>query len=498
MFLAFIFVFIGSLVNAQQGTVQLSPTATVTGEACCSTGTAPGFVYYGVRYGNAQRFQHSTENEDYSFLLNATRPKFGPVCPQTGPEVDGKVMSEDCLYLDIYVPPIPAGTSPQLPVLMFIYGGGLQGGTKDTFNASSLVADINAIVVMMNYRVGALGFLSTGDEAAKGNYGLGDCKVAVKWIQKHISKFGGDPNALTVFGESAGAGLTSALILGREKSIRSSLRAVALLSGSILIDIAYNREPKKSAVEVAQKAGCPTGSSLELVNCLKQLPLDDLLRHSAYDGVSPTLPYAFVVDGEHIPDVPIRSLQAGAGSATRAPHVLTGYLREDTSFLLQGIEPELNDPSKPVTMDQLRNIVARRYLPTKEGGLAQCQTPDPAVINRILQRYNITSTTNRDDTIWKFFHLATDSQFGHQAVRESLLYANGTGTSQLYRIDYDPGMGLGAFHTLEIMHMFSPIVQLNLTFDERLVKAFGICCASWRITEKWMGRTLVQPASTCK
>ncbi|XP_055351435.1 carboxylesterase 1D-like isoform X2 [Paramacrobiotus metropolitanus] len=431
-----------TLIASEPGTIQLTPAITLKGEACCSTGDSNGYVYYGIRYATARRFEHSMANENYSYLRNTTRPKRGPVCPQTSPEADGNVVSEDCLYLDVYVPPINPRERPKFPVLMFIYGGGLQEGSKDTYSPSSLVAYINAIVVFIDYRVGAFGFLSTGDATASGNYGLGDCKVAVKWIQKHIGKFGGDPAALTVFGESAGAALTSALIVGRDQSIRNSLRAVALLSGSITTDILYDREPKETAMGVAQKAGCPTESSAVMIGCLKQLPVEDLLRYSPQISDRPTMPFGFAVDGEHIPDIPIRALKAAAALSAPAPHILTGYLREDSSYLLQSVEPDLVDPSKPLTVDQLRDVVGKRYLPLKDGGLANCSSLDTTVVTRILQQYNITDSNNRDDTLWKFFHLATDAQFGHQAVQEALLYASSAGTSQVYRVDYNPGMGM--------------------------------------------------------
>ncbi|MEQ2186585.1 hypothetical protein GOODEAATRI_030156, partial [Goodea atripinnis] len=115
--------------------------------------------------------------------------------------------SEDCLYLNIWVPHNKS-VATNLPVMVWIFGGGFLVG--DSFGDNYLysgqeIADRgNVIVVTLGYRVGSMGFLSTGDAGLPGNYGLWDQQAAIAWVYRNIRSFGGDPSNITLFGESAG------------------------------------------------------------------------------------------------------------------------------------------------------------------------------------------------------------------------------------------------------------------------------------------------------
>ena len=133
--------------------------------------------------------------------------KFGPDPIQgagTGPE-----MSEDCLYLNVWT---PARTAEEhLPVLVWIYGGGFNGGTT-RWDTGENLAKKGVVVASIAYRVGQIGFLAHPELSAEsgqhvsGNYGLLDQIAALQWVQKNIAAFGGDPARVTIFGESAGGG----------------------------------------------------------------------------------------------------------------------------------------------------------------------------------------------------------------------------------------------------------------------------------------------------
>ncbi|KAM3609549.1 uncharacterized protein V6R79_016730 [Siganus canaliculatus] len=112
-------------------------------------------------------------------------------------------ISEDCLYLNIYTPSNRAD-NVKLPVMVWIYGGGFFMGSASTYDGSALAAYQDVVVVLIQYRLGVLGFLSTGDEHLPGNFGLLDQIQALRWTQEHIHNFGGDPGLVTIFGESAG------------------------------------------------------------------------------------------------------------------------------------------------------------------------------------------------------------------------------------------------------------------------------------------------------
>lgn len=157
---------------------------------------------------NALRFRPpKTKRPWYPEIIDAF--KFGPECLQSsatgGGDDDMKMQSEDCLYINIWQPS-SATSESYLPVLLWIYGGAfLHGSTGRPEYIGDILAAKNVIVVSCNYRLGALGFLVSTADGLYGNYGLNDQKMAMQWVQDHITNFGGNPDRVTLFGESAGA-----------------------------------------------------------------------------------------------------------------------------------------------------------------------------------------------------------------------------------------------------------------------------------------------------
>ncbi|XP_077649514.1 pyrethroid hydrolase Ces2e-like isoform X2 [Urocitellus parryii] len=121
-------------------------------------------------------------------------------------------MSEDCLYLSIYTP-AHAHEGSNLPVMVWIHGGGLVMGSASMYDGSILAATENVLVVTTQYRLGVLGFFSTGDQHATGNWGYLDQVAALHWVQQNIAHFGGNPDQVTIFGVSAGGTSVSSLVV---------------------------------------------------------------------------------------------------------------------------------------------------------------------------------------------------------------------------------------------------------------------------------------------
>jgi carboxylesterase type B len=148
--------------------------------------------------------------------LDATQ--FGPDCwqlvdPVLNPGAETQQMSEDCLYLNVYTPAgahaAVASRNPLRPVLVWLHGGAFQqGGARRPEYDGRRLADRGTIVVTLNYRLGALGFLVSSADGLYGNFGLMDQRAALHWIKENIIYFGGDPDNVTLFGESAGAVMT--------------------------------------------------------------------------------------------------------------------------------------------------------------------------------------------------------------------------------------------------------------------------------------------------
>jgi para-nitrobenzyl esterase len=143
--------------------------------------------------------------------------QFGPSCPQPDQQGDGKY-SEDCLYLNVWTP--AKGPGERLPVMVWIHGGGFNFGSSSLpeYDGRNL-AGKGVVVVTLNYRLGPLGFLvhpllsRESPEGTSGNYALLDQIAALKWVQRNITAFGGNPDRVTIFGQSAGSRSVSLLMI---------------------------------------------------------------------------------------------------------------------------------------------------------------------------------------------------------------------------------------------------------------------------------------------
>ncbi|KAL4631115.1 neuroligin-2-like isoform X1 [Arapaima gigas] len=304
--------------------------------------------YLGVPYATPpigeRRFQPPEAPGSWQEVRNATQ--FAPVCPQNIHGVLPEIMlpvwftdnldvvagyiqnqSEDCLYLNIYVPTEDGPLTKKhdessmnrprdedirdrrkKPVMLFIHGGSYMEGTGNMFDASVLAAYGNVIVVTMNYRLGVLGFLSTGDQSAKGNYGLLDQIQALRWLNENIGHFGGDPDRITIFGSGAGASCVNLLILSHH-SEGLFQRAIAQ-SGSAISSWSVNYQPLKYTKILARKVGCSFGETGDVVECLRRKNFRELVDQD----IQPAryhIAFGPVVDGDVVPDDPEILMQQG-------------------------------------------------------------------------------------------------------------------------------------------------------------------------------------------
>ena len=140
-----------------------------------------------------------TERIDYTTPRSIQAFQFGAQCPQVATILNP---TEDCLFANVWTPTLSTGAN--LPVMVSIHSGGFTIGTA-TENDSQLLALRDVVVVTFNYRVGVFGFLAADTPDAPGNAGLWDQVLAIEWTRDYIKQFGGNPNDITLFGESSGA-----------------------------------------------------------------------------------------------------------------------------------------------------------------------------------------------------------------------------------------------------------------------------------------------------
>ncbi|XP_062383631.1 cocaine esterase-like [Sardina pilchardus] len=193
----------------------------------------------------------------------------------TGMIMEIPEVSEDCLYLNVYTPANPSEDA-KLPVMVWIHGGGLHMGSASAYDGSVLAAYQNVVVVVIQYRLGMLGFFSTGDDNAPGNMGLLDQVAALQWVQENIQSFGGDPSSVTIFGESAGGASVSLQILS-PLSAGLFHRGIAE-SGSAAMDALATSQPLDMAMMVADASNCSSTKPHEIVDCVMQMSTEDILK----------------------------------------------------------------------------------------------------------------------------------------------------------------------------------------------------------------------------
>jgi para-nitrobenzyl esterase len=226
--------------------------------------------------------------------------QFGSHCPQTASPYGFESDTEDCLYLNVFAPNKQQsrrrgrghGRDKELPVMVWLHGGGLTVGESDDYNPTRLVQQ-GVIVVTVNYRLGYLGFLAhpalSAESGGKGsgNYGLMDQQAALRWVQRNIGRFGGDEDKVTIFGQSAGGlSVHSHLVSPRSKGLFD--RAIAQ-SGAYTTTLPSLTAAESSGTTAAQNFGCPDQS----LACLRATPVHTML------AVQPAAPGAIVpnIDG---------------------------------------------------------------------------------------------------------------------------------------------------------------------------------------------------------
>uniref|UniRef100_V5H8H4 Putative esterase and lipase n=2 Tax=Ixodes ricinus TaxID=34613 RepID=V5H8H4_IXORI len=251
------------------------------------------YAFRGIRYARPplgwRRFELPERPEPWSdsSYFQSTRRH----CLQWSSYPENRVIGEeDCLYLDIYVPQTAFATSTtKLPVVVFIPGPDFKSGGKD-YIAPGLGYGNTNIFVVLNYRLGVLGFLSTEDEHAKGNLGLWDQQMALTFVKENIERFQGDTSRITLMGFGAGAMSVSFHMLN---PVSSGLFTRAIMSGgSATSPDATVEDAWRQSRELGQAVGCSYYDSYKLIDCLRGIQASKLVEKAHYSK----LKFAPIVD----------------------------------------------------------------------------------------------------------------------------------------------------------------------------------------------------------
>lgn len=360
----------------------------------------------------------------------------GLPCPQPSRRVP--VWSEDCLFLNVWAP----ATAQGLPVLVWIHGGGLLNGAGSSAPyRGELLAARGVVVVTINYRLGALGWLPhealAGDDPeypAIGNYGLQDQIMALWWVQEHIAGFGGDPGRVTIFGQSAG-GLSVCGLL-------AAPQAAGLFHGAIIqsggcapraprADGSVGGGPDALAQGERFAAGANCQDSADTPACLRALPAGKVLETvpgtialSLRGGTH----YGLVVDGHTLPLPPEEAI--AQGSAHQVP-LMVGATGDEGWLFTRGLEE-----------DEVASLPLAQRLEAMPGGLGLHDIYPPETMGQV----------------GALSAALGDAAFVCGARRVAAKHAAQGNNTWLYHFDYAPPRareeGVGAVHGAELSYIF--------------------------------------------
>ncbi len=273
------------------------------------------------------RWQPPAPAPAWQGIRDATRT--GPRClqdPGGDPEF-GRQTDEDCLTLNVWTPPHQNGE--KLPVMVWIHGGAFINGSAGIYDARWLANRGDMIVVTVNYRLGAMGFLAHPALASGGdvgNYGLADQQAALRWVRDNIADFGGEPDKVTLAGESAGGMSVCDHLVAPDSA--GLFRAAIIQSGPCQAQVTLP-VAQKASLDYAAQHGC--GEPRSAAQCLRALPADKLRDPVWYYHIGEDALSGPVTGTKRLPVDPMVGM--GDGHAARVP-VLVGTNRDEFTLFV--------------------------------------------------------------------------------------------------------------------------------------------------------------------
>ena len=332
-----------------------NPVVHVDGGAIRGAATSGGYVFRGVPYAAAPlgelRWRPPAPPTPWHGIRDATQ--FGASCPQVPSSFGTAPFDENCLFLNIYTESLRGHEGARLPVLVWIHGGGYTQGDGRGFDGTRLAKD-GVVVVTINYRLGALGFLAHPALASEpggpaGNYGLMDQQAALHWVQRNIRRFGGDPENVTIAGQSAGAlGVLVHLI---SPGSRGLFERAIVQSGSFALQQLSLAQGEAFGQVFAANAGCPNQSAA----CLRNVSVSTLVDKF------PAAAIPGIVDGAVIQESFGTAL--AAGRFARVP-VMNGITHDEQRLFVLGLGLTVTNgffvpiPVKRITADNYQYVIA--------------------------------------------------------------------------------------------------------------------------------------------
>lgn len=319
--------------------------------------------------------------------------------------MQGVTNTEDCLYLNVWVPENASNADSSRPVLVWIHGGGFSYGSANQalYSAVVLTALTDVLVVSINYRLGILGFLNAYSPEAPGNVGLLDQVMALKWVKRNIEFFGGDPQRVTIFGQSAGSMSVHAHIMS---PMSQGLFKRAVLMSGVMYGIDMWDTVQESVAKgdrVASMAGCLNGRNISsdpegVIDCLRNKSAEELVVAAA-ESVSPKMiPFFPTYHDAFIPRDPMVAIKRGFFSPVE---VMAGVTLDEAALLLRSpavpdlVAEDLVSLSPTELTDSLQARLSRIWKQDTPDVLRMYTEDAPQGDNNALRRQYIDFTSDR-------------------------------------------------------------------------------------------------------
>ncbi len=429
-------------------------------------------AFLGVPYAapptGENRWKAPLEPTPWTDVQDAT--SFGFACPQiqsnfaVGGALAAALTREDCLTINVWSPATAASAS--LPVLFWIHGGGFNTGANSIvlYDGEALANTENLVVVSVNYRLGPLGFLSlpalNGESSANasGNYGLMDLVHALRWVEDNIAAFGGDPNAVTIFGESAGAQAVCMLIVSPDadglidRAVMQSGNCPGDLrelnaSGSTFPDSAIDQGNR-----AAQALGC--AGAADTLACLRNLSAQDILN-----GLNPAATVVFstgenyqpIVDGDVLPSQPGDLVASGDASVSA---IIIGSTRNEIALWRSAYASDVETVAEYQAALEVFDNDANAIL---DGPSAMLRAAYPVAQD--------------SDALGMYERLLTDLIFTCEVRRSTRALSNGGLMVFQYEFARVAPLlaGTGALHGSDIPYVFGNIPLVGYNNDDRML-----------------------------
>ncbi|WP_298394217.1 carboxylesterase family protein [Sphingobium sp.] len=390
------------------------------------------------------RWRDPQPHSAWQGVWHADRPAAECIQPLRGRNINHyfgeEATSEDCLYLNIWAPETPPSSDKPYPVIAWIYGGGFNVGSASMANyAGEPLAARGVVYVAIAYRVGPLGFLAHPDltkegEGHSGNYGLKDQIAALRWVQRNIAAFGGDPDNVTIAGQSAGS--MSVSLLQASPAARGLFHRVVGMSGSALGELMAPvplADAETEGVALQQALGAAS------IAAMRDMPADRLIALAA-----PVKRRPIVIDGQVVAEAPKASFAAGRQSDVP---MMIGFTK-DEYFRSLGPIASVVDYEKaartafPRTTKQISQAYPART--AEEARRAARDVERDSTLGLQMAEWAKAQSVKGKAPVYGYFFTRT------HPYRPGVTFA-----------DHDPAT-VGAYHTADVPYWLGTLDSLNL------------------------------------